>query len=93
MAGILGAGSPGIGIAIKIADGDLSIRKSNGESYNRARPAVALEILRQMEYIDQKELEALAIDFGPTKPVVNARRLVTGVARSVFTLQRPESIQ
>jgi L-asparaginase II len=93
MAGVLGAGLPGIGIAIKIADGDLSIRKSNGESYNRTRPAVALEILRQMEYIDQKELEALAIDFGPTKPVVNARRLVTGVARSVFTLQRPESIQ
>jgi L-asparaginase II len=93
MAGVLGAGSPGVGIAVKIADGDISIRKANGESYNRARPAVVLEILRQMGYIEQKELDALAVDFGPTKPVFNLRRLVTGVARPVFTLQKPETIQ
>lgn len=93
MAGALGAGSPGVGIAIKIADGDISIRKANGDSYNRAHPAVALETLRQMDYIGQKELEALAVDFGPTKPVLNLRRLVIGVARPVFTLQIPEAVQ
>ena len=88
MPGALGTGSPGVGIALKIADGDLSIRKINGETYNRARPAVTIEILRQMEYIGQKELDALAVDFGPTKPVQNLRRLVTGVARPVFTIHR-----
>jgi L-asparaginase II len=90
LAGALGAGSPGIGIALKIADGDISIRKVNGDSYNRARPAVALELLRQMGYISPKELEGLALDFGPTKPVINLRKLVVGVARPIFTLQVPE---
>ncbi len=91
LAGALGAGSPGIGIALKIADGDISIRKTTGDSYNRARPAVMLEILRQMGYISQKELDALAIEFGPTKPVINLRKLVVGVARPVFTMQRSEA--
>ncbi len=39
--------------------------KANGDSYNRVRPAVALEILRQMGWITEKELEALSVDFGP----------------------------
>ncbi len=86
--GALGAESPGVGIAFKISDGDLSIRKANGETYNRVRPAVALEILRQMGYISDKELETLAADFGPLKPVTNWRKLVVGVARPAFTLQR-----
>jgi L-asparaginase II len=89
--GALGGGSPGVGIALKVADGDISIRKASGESYNRARPAVVLEILRQMGYISPKELEALAVEFGPTKPVLNLRRLVVGVTRPVFTLQRPDA--
>jgi hypothetical protein len=46
-----------------------------------------------MDIIDQKGLEALAVDFGPTKPVLNLRRLVTGVARPVFTLHKPETEQ
>lgn len=86
--GALGNDSPGVGIAMKILDGDLSIRKVNGESYHRARPAVALEILRQLGYLDQKELELLAPEFGPTKPLVNLRKLIVGEARPVFTLQR-----
>jgi len=89
-AGALGAGSPGVGVAIKIADGDISKYKTDGSSYNRARPAVSLEVLRQMDYIGAKELKALALDFGPTSPVVNLRRLVTGVARPVFTLHKPD---
>ena len=88
MAGALGAESPGIGIAFKISDGDLSIRKANGDTYNRVRPAVALEILRQMGYINPKELEALADEFGPVKPVTNWRKLVVGEARPAFTLQK-----
>jgi L-asparaginase II len=91
MAGALGAGSPGVGIAIKVADGDLSVRKANGETYNRVRPAVSLEILRQMDYISEKEREALATEFGPTKPVINLRKLVVGEARTVFVMQKPES--
>jgi L-asparaginase II len=90
MGGVLGAESPGVGIAFKISDGDLSIRKANGETYNRVRPAVALEILRQMGYISKKDLEMLAADFGPLKPVTNWRKLVVGEARPAFTLQRHE---
>ncbi len=90
MGGVLGAESPGIGIAIKIADGDLSIRRGNGETYNRARPAVALEVLRQMGYISDKELEALRADFAPTKEITNWRKLVVGEVRPVFTMQRPD---
>jgi L-asparaginase II len=88
MGGALGAESPGVGIAFKISDGDLPIRKANGDTYNRVRPAVALEILRQMGWISEKELEALATDFGPLKPVTNWRKLVVGEAHPAFTLQR-----
>jgi len=90
MGGVLGAESRGIGIALKVSDGDLTIRKASGETYSRVRPAVALEILRQMGYISEKELEKLAADFGPVKPVTNWRRLVVGEARPSFTLQRTE---
>jgi L-asparaginase II len=90
MGGVLGADSPGVGIAFKISDGDLAIRKANSETYNRVRPAVALEILRQMGYISEKELEMLVADFGPVKPVTNWRKLVVGEARPAFTLQRTE---
>jgi L-asparaginase II len=88
MGAALGAESPGVGIAIKISDGDLPIRKANGDSYNRVRPAVTLEILRQMGFIGEKELEALSADFGPLKPVTNWRKIVVGESHPVFTLQR-----
>lgn len=85
--GALGADSPGIGAVIKIADGDLSIRRPDGSTYNRARPAVALELLRQLGAISEKELEGLA-EFGPVKAVTNWRKLVVGESRPIFTLQR-----
>jgi L-asparaginase II len=88
LGGALGADSIGVGIAFKVSDGDLAIRKANGDSYNRVRPAVALEILRQMGYIGEKELESLSADFGPIKPVTNWRKLVVGHSRPAFTLQR-----
>jgi len=90
MSGALGARSPGVGIAFKVSDGDIPIRKANGDTYNRVRPAVALEILGQMGYITEKEMEFLAADFGPIKPVTNWRKIAVGHSRPSFTLQRHE---
>jgi L-asparaginase II len=85
--GVLGADSPGIGIAIKISDGDASIRRADGSTYHRVRPAVALEILRQLGAISEKELAALS-EFGPVKPLTNWRKLAVGESRPAFTLER-----
>jgi L-asparaginase II len=87
MPGALGAESPGIGIAFKVADGDLSTRDSDGFFRNRVRPAMALEILKQLGYVSEKEMEALA-EFGPIRPVMNARKIVVGEAHPAFTLKR-----
>ncbi len=86
-AGALGAESPGIGIAFKVSDGDASIRQSDGSFRNRVRPAMALEILNQMGYVSQAELDQLA-EYGPTRPVTNYRKLVVGEIRPAFTLSR-----
>ena len=56
--GALGEGSPALGIALKISDGDLKAR---------AVPAVALEVLRQLDVLSEPELDVLS-DFGPEKP-------------------------
>lgn len=72
-----GPASPALGIAFKISDGDPT---------GRARPAVALEILRQLGALSPAELEALA-DFGPTLPVRNWRKLQVGQGRPAFRLQ------
>jgi L-asparaginase II len=85
--GALGAESPGIGIAFKVADGDLSVRNADGSFRNRVRPAMALEILKQLGYVSDKELEALA-EFGPVRPVTNHRKVVVGAARPAFSLKR-----
>ncbi len=90
MPGTLGGGSPGIGIAFKVSDGDHSLHRANGESFNRVRPAVALEILKQMDCIQPQELEALSDEFGPHKTLTNWRKLVVGESRPAFTLQRAE---
>lgn len=67
-------GSLGVGITIKISDGDAK---------GRARPAVALEILRRLGALDPAELKALA-DFGPQFPVRNWRKISVGEARPCF---------
>ncbi len=86
--GVLGAGSPGLGIAFKVSDGDLAGHsRSSGEPHGTARPAVALEILRQLGAITAAELQALA-DYGPCFELRNLRRLLIGQARPCFTLQR-----
>jgi L-asparaginase II len=75
--GALGEGSAGIGIAIKIADGDL-----NG----RAVPLVTLEVLRQLGALNRSQLAALqAFD---RRPMRNWRGLEVGEIRPIFKLAR-----
>jgi L-asparaginase II len=84
--GVLGLDSPGIGITVKVSDGDASRLGSGLESTNRVRPSVVLEILRQLGILSSKQEQALAA-FGPEKPIMNHRGLVTGNSRPVFRLQ------
>ncbi len=74
--GALAPDSPAIGIAFKISDGD---------SRNRVRPAVALEILRQLNALSAEQLQLLA-EFGPEWAVTNWRGLEVGRAYPIFTL-------
>ncbi len=76
--GALGADSPGIGIAIKISDGDPS---------GRARHGVALAILQSLGALSTSDLEKLAA-FGPTKQLYNYRKLHIGESRPAFQLER-----
>ena len=75
--GVLGQASPGIGIALKIADGDLK---------SRARHAVALAVMQQLGALSDEEL-AMLKRFGPVSPVLNWRKLEVGLARAVFQLE------
>lgn len=85
MPGVISEGSPGIGVAFKVSDGDLLFRTISIEPRNRVRPAVTLEILRQMGALRPEELNALA-DFGPSLPVKNNRGEIVGISRPVFQL-------
>jgi L-asparaginase II len=76
MPGALGAGSPALGIAFKISDGDLK---------DRARPCTAVEILRQLGAISKAEAEALA-EFD-RQPIYNWRRIPVGEIRTCFQLK------
>ena len=68
-------GSPALGIAIKIADGDI---------YNRARPVVALEVLRQLGAFTPDQLSQLSeYDF---RPIHNNRDIEVGEIRPYFVL-------
>jgi L-asparaginase II len=74
--GSAGPGSPGMGVALKIADGD---------GYGRARSAVALELLRQLGVLSSDELELMS-HHGPVRPVRNWRKLEVGEMHPVFSL-------
>ncbi len=67
----------GVGIAIKIADGD---------GKGRARPAVVLEVLRQLNALPEKVAAALA-SFGPRVTLTNWRKIPVGEGRPVFVLE------
>ena len=84
--GILGADSPGVGIAFKVSDGDLTFRSLNIEPLNRVRPAVTLEILGQLGVLGEDQMKELA-EFGPVLPIKNHRGIVTGESRPVFNLR------
>jgi L-asparaginase II len=75
----------GIGIAMKISDGDRPDRRSAlGEGEARARSIVGLEAMRQLGLITAAEGEALSA-FGP-RPVRNWRGLAVGEIRPAFRL-------
>jgi L-asparaginase II len=69
-------GSRGLGIAIKVSDGDLD---------NRASGVIAVEILRQLGVISNDE----AADFGKyaPHPIQNWRKLTVGEIRPCFQLK------
>jgi L-asparaginase II len=74
--GALNPGSPAIGIAIKIADGD---------ARTIVCQSAAMEVLRQLGALNESELAALA-DFGPGRVVKNWRGLEVGEAKPIFDL-------
>ncbi len=76
MPGVLTGHSPGLGIAIKISDGD-----RNG----RARTLVALKILEALGVLDKSELAAL--DAYGQVPVRNWRKLIVGEICPAFTIE------
>ena len=82
---ILRPSSPGVGIALKVSDGDTSRAALDLTHSNRVRPAVVLEILRQLGALSVEQQQALA-PFGPVKPIRNHRDIVTGQSRPVFEL-------
>ena len=86
MPGMLGKDSPGVGIAFKVSDGDASRKDMNLESSVRVRPAVTLEILRQLGALSSKQEQILG-RFGPVKSIQNHRGIVTGQSRPVFAFQ------
>lgn len=76
MPGVLAPGSPSIGIAIKIADGDQRLR---------IRSAVILEVIRQLGVL-MDEQKAAVETFGPCFPVLNWRDNQVGEGRPCFKL-------
>ncbi|MBI9049586.1 MAG: asparaginase [Anaerolineaceae bacterium] len=74
--GVLGPDSPGIGIAIKISDGDPNLR---------ARSAVALSILHHMQVLTEAELGNL-MDYTSAHPVYNWRKIEVGKLTTTFDL-------
>ena len=73
----------GIGIAFKVSDGDAGRMGEDLTTHNRVRPAVTLEILRQLGALNDSQLKQLA-EFGPTLPIKNHREIVVGESRPVF---------
>ena len=83
--GVLTPDSPGVGIALKVSDGDASRTSLDLVHSTRVRPAVTLEILRQLGALSSKQEQALA-SFGPVLPIKNHRGIITGQSRPVFEL-------
>jgi L-asparaginase II len=72
------ASPKGVGIALKISDGDAT---------GRVREAVMIEILRQFGILNNTELAELS-EFGPINEIFNWRKIKVGESRPVFKLER-----
>ena len=83
--GVLNPDAPGVGVALKVTDGDPSRTALDLTSSNRVRPAVTLEVLYQLGVLSLEQGQALAA-FGPGKSIKNHRGIVTGQSRPVFKL-------
>lgn len=83
--GVLGRDSPGIGVAFKVSDGDPTRMADDLTSSARVRPAVAIELLRQLGALSSKQEQALG-PFGPVKSIKNHRGIITGQSRPAFNL-------
>jgi L-asparaginase II len=77
MPGAIEPGSLALGITYKISDGD---------SRGLARSAIALEVLRQLHVLTDKELETLS-EFGPMTPLYNGRKIHIGDGFPSFQLE------
>jgi L-asparaginase II len=77
MPGALGEHSPALGIAFKVADGDPS---------GRARPVIAVEILRQLGLLTQDEIDTSLAKLAARR-LTNWRGLEIGEIRPVFELR------
>ncbi len=75
---LTGTSLKGVGIALKISDGD-----PNGN----VRAAVMIEILHQLGYLDETDLAELAA-FAPVRTIYNWRNLKVGEARTIFKLEK-----
>ena len=88
MPGAISPGSPALGVAFKVSDGDLKGHNfPAGDPRGHVRPAVALEILHQLGVFDAQDLEKLSA-YGPEFPVENWRKLRVGLASPCFTLDK-----
>ncbi len=86
MPGVIG--ERGVGIAFKVTDGDPSRMNDELERGTRVRPAVTLEILRQLGALERTKLDALE-NFGPEKVLKNYAGIITGKSKPVFELKTP----
>ncbi len=77
--GLTEASPKGVGIALKISDGDPK---------EGVRAAVMIEILRQFGILNKDELAELADEFGPVTEIFNWRKIKVGEAHPVFELER-----
>jgi L-asparaginase II len=83
----LSPGSPALGIAFKVSDGDLkSHTRSAGNPRGQVRPAVSLEILRQLGALTPDLASGMA-EFGPGFTIYNWRRLLVGSGHPCFQLE------
>jgi L-asparaginase II len=86
--GALHAASPALGIVFKISDGDLAGHsRSAGDPLGRVRPAVALEILRQLGVLSPADLAELG-DYGPSFLLKNWAGITIGHGNPCFKLER-----